>query len=199
MKRRTLLIAAFPLPALADAIAQIQQRLVGGTVQRGRFEQDKQLAGFAKPLKSQGDYLLVRGKGLIWRTAAPFASQLVLTRDRIAAGNGMQGGVQLDASKEPGIRVVTSLMLALLDGDLAALQQAFDVQASVQGEKGWRAALKPKAAALAQLFSRIELDGDRQLRRLVMTEAQGDVTTLRFDEQAREPAAPSADEAKQLG
>ena len=195
MRRRALLLAALPLPALADAIAQIQQRLVSAPVQRGRFEQDKALAGFAKPLKSQGDYLLVRGKGLIWRTTAPFASQLVLTRDRIAGG----GGLQLDASKEPGIRVVTGLMLSLLDGDLGALQQAFDVQASVQGEKAWRASLKPKASALAQLFSRIELDGDRQLRRIVMTEAQGDTTTLRFDEQPRDPAPPSADEAKQLG
>jgi hypothetical protein len=194
MKRRLFLLAAVPLPALADAIAQIQQRLVSAPVQRGRFEQDKALAGFAKPLKSQGDYLLVRGKGLIWRTTAPFASQLVLTRDRIAGG-----GLQLDASKEPGIRVATSLMLSLLDGDLGALQQAFDVQASLAGDKAWRASLKPKAAALAQLFSRIELDGDRQLRRIVMTEAHGDTTTLRFDEQARDPAAPSADEAKQLG
>lgn len=195
MKRRTLLLAALPLPALADTIAQVQQRLASAAVQRGGFQQDKQLAGFAKPLKSQGDYLLVRGKGLIWRTTAPFASQLVLTRDRIAGGAGMQ----LDASKEPGIRVVTQLMLSLLDGDLGALQQAFEVQASLVGEKGWRAALKPKAAALAQLFSRIELEGDRQLRRIVMTEAQGDTTTLRFDEQAREPAAPSAEEARQLG
>lgn len=195
MKRRTLLLAAVPLPVLADTIAQVQQRLASAAVQRGGFQQDKQLAGFAKPLKSQGDYLLVRGKGLIWRTTAPFASQLVLTRDRIAGGAGMQ----LDASKEPGIRVVTSLMLSLLDGDLGALQQAFEVQASLVGEKGWRAALRPKAAALAQLFSRIELEGDRQLRRIVMTEAQGDITTLRFDEQAREPAAPSAEEARQLG
>ena len=195
MKRRLFLLAAAPLPALADAVAQIQQRLVSAPVQRGRFEQDKALAGFAKPLKSQGDYLLVRGKGLIWRTTAPFASQLVLTRDRIAGA----GGLRLDASKEPGIRVVTSLMLSLLDGDLGALQQAFDVQASVQGEKAWRASLKPKATAFAQLFSRIELEGDRQLRRIVMTEAQGDTTTLRFDEQPRDPAAPSADEAKQLG
>lgn len=195
MKRRTLLLAALPLPALADTIAQVQQRLASAAVQRGGFQQDKQLAGFAKPLKSLGDYLLVRGKGLIWRTTAPFASQLVLTRDRIAGGAGMQ----LDASKEPGIRVVTQLMLSLLDGDLGALQQAFEVQASLVGDKAWRAALKPKAAALAQLFSRIELEGDRQLRRIVMTEAQGDTTTLRFDEQAREPAAPSADEAKQLG
>ncbi|WP_082533084.1 outer membrane lipoprotein carrier protein LolA [Pelomonas sp. Root1237] len=195
MKRRLFLLAACPLPALADTIAQVQQRLVSTPVQRGGFQQDKQLAGFAKPLKSQGDYLLVRGKGLIWRTTAPFASQLVLTRDRIAGG----GGLQLDASKEPGIRVVTQLMLSLLDGDLGALQQAFEVQASLGGDKAWRAALRPKAAALAQLFSRIELEGDRQLRRIVMTEAQGDTTTLRFDEQAREPAAPSADEAKQLG
>lgn len=195
MKRRLVLgLAALPWLARATTVAEIQQRLQAGAVVRGRFDQDKQLAGFAKPLKSNGDYLLLRGKGVLWRTLAPFASQLAVTRDAIRADS-----FQLDAAKEPGVRVVTSLLLGLLDGNLAALEAQFQIQASLQGDKLWRASLTPKAAALAKLFSRIELEGDRQVRRIQLFEAQGDSTLIRFDEQLRDPAPATPEELKRLG
>lgn len=193
MKRRALLLAA-PALAFADPLATLQQRLQTAPLQRGRFEQEKALAGFAKPLKSRGDYLLLRGKGLIWRTSAPFASQLVLTKDAIAGSDGLR----VDAAKEPGVRLVTTLMLALLDGDLRALAPHFELQIALKGDSAWTALLKPKAAALAKLFSGIEIDGDRQLRRILLAEAQGDRTLIRFDEQQRAPAPPSAEEMKLL-
>lgn len=196
MRRRRLAgLALLPLAVQAsDAVEEIGRRLQGGALQRGRFEQEKQLAGFVKPLKSQGDYLLLRGKGLIWRTAAPFASQLVLTRDSIAGSDGLR----LEASREPGVRLVTGLMLALLDGDLRSLAAHFELQTELLAGQAWRASLRPKAAALAKLFAAIEIDGDRQPRRILLREAQGDRTLIRFDEQQRQPAAPSADEVKLL-
>ncbi|MBB5205766.1 hypothetical protein HNQ51_003093 [Inhella inkyongensis] len=194
MKRRHLLMALVPLPLAANPVAEVQRRLQQAALVRGRFEQDKHIAGFAKPLRSSGDYLLLRGKGLLWRTRQPFASQLALTRDAIRGD-----GVQLDANKEPGVRVVTQLMLALLDGNLAALEAQFTLQAEAVGAQAWRAQAQPRAGALAKLFQRIELEGDRQLRRIQLIEAQGDRTTIRFDEQQREPAAATPEEAQALG
>lgn len=193
MKRRALLLAALPLTLRAEPLAEIEKRLHSAALVRGRFEQDKELAGFAKPLRSQGDYLLLRGKGLIWRTAKPFAAQLALTRDAIRSD-----ALQLDASKEPGVRLITQLMLALLDGQLGQLAAQFELQAELRGAQGWSARLTPRQAALARLFQRIELEGDRQLRRIVLHEAQGDRTTIRFDEQQREPAAATKEELERL-
>lgn len=195
MKRRVLLLAALPWSALAASVDEVARRLTSAALQRGRFEQEKHLSGFAKPLKSQGDYLLVRRRGVIWRTAKPFASQLVLTQDAIAGSDGMR----LDASKEPGVRVVTTLMLALLDGDLRQLAGHFELQVELKGAQGWRAQLRPKAPSLAKLFAAIEIEGDRQLRRIQLNEAQGDRTLIRFDEQQAQPAAPSPQEDAQLG
>jgi len=193
MKRRFFLLSSLPLPAMAAPLAEIQQRLHQPALARGRFEQDKRLAGFAKPLKSSGDYLLVRGKGVLWRTLTPFASQLALTRGAIRADH-----FQLDAGKEPSVRVVTGLMLALLDGNLAALQAQFELSGSLRGAQGWLAQLTPREPALARLFQRIELEGDRQVRRIQLFEAQGDQTLIRFEEQQREPAPPSSEEAQRL-
>ena len=61
-----------------------------------------------------------------------------------------------------------------------------------------KAELKPREAALARLLNRIALEGDRQVRRIQLFEAQGDQTLIRFDEQQREPAAPSPEEAQRL-
>ena len=194
LNRRTLFLL---VPALAsaqeDALSAIQQRLRTAPLLRGGFEQEKSLAGFAKPLKSQGDYLLLRGKGVIWRTRLPFASQLVLTREAIQ----QDGGFRLDAKQEPSVRLINALMLSMLDGDLAALQSQFQLQAQLIGQQGWRAQAVPKTATLAKLFSRIELEGDIQLRRILLLESAGDQTLIRFGEQRREPA-PSADEARLL-
>ncbi|MBH9551601.1 LolA family protein [Inhella gelatinilytica] len=195
MKRRTVCWALGLLPPLvrADTLSDIGKRLHQPALARGRFEQERWVSGFAKPIKSTGDYLLLRGKGLIWRTLTPFASQLALTREAIRGD-----AVQLEASKEPSVRVVTQLMLALLDGDLVALGAQFHTQAELVGDKGWRAQLQPRHASLAKLFQRIELDGDRQLRRIQLLETQGDRSLIRLDDQARAPAAPSPEEARAL-
>lgn len=194
MKRRAIVGLLAAAPVWADPVADIQKRLLQPALARGRYEQEKWVSGFAKPLKSTGDYLLLRGKGVLWRTLTPFASQLALTRDAIRSD-----AVQLDATKEPSVRVVTTLMLALLDGNLAALEGAFQVQAELLGASGWRAQLQPRSPALAKLFQRIEIEGDRQLRRIHLLEAQGDRSVIRLEEQQREPAAPNAEEAKALG
>lgn len=195
MKRRALLLAC-PAAALAepDLAVRIQARLRQAPLLRGRFEQDKALQGFAQPLKSTGDYLLLRGKGLLWRTAKPFASQLVVTRDAIRSEGA--GAFRLDAQREPAVRLITTLLLALLDGNLAALQAQFELT----GRDGanWKAELTPKAPALAKLFTRIELEGDSQVRRIRLLETQGDSTLIRFAEQAEQPTPLTAEESKAL-
>lgn len=195
MKRRALLLAV-PCVALAEPelAARIQARLRQAPLLRGRFEQEKALQGFAQPLKSSGDYLLLRGKGLLWRTAKPFASQLVVTREAIRSEGA--GAFRLDAQREPAVRLITTLLLALLDGNLAALQAQFELT----GRDGanWKAELVPQAPALAKLFTRIELDGDSQVRRIRLLEAQGDSTLIRFAEQSEQPAQLTTEESKAL-
>ena len=55
--------------------------------------------------------------------------------------------------------------------------------------------LTPDEAGLRQAFTRITLAGDRFVRDVVIEEAGGDVTTLRFLALSDAPAAPTPDEA----
>jgi hypothetical protein len=196
---RALLLAFVCLGAQAQDLAKsVHEQLVQPPVLRGDFEQSKQVQGFAKPLVSRGSFLVARERGVLWTTKTPFASQLRLTRDEIlATQSGGAVAFRLDASKEPAVRVINSLMFALLRGDLGSLAEHFKIEGNADA-KGWSLLLTPKTSALAKLMSRIELAGDKHVRNIRIDEANGDRTTIRFSAQTSEPAALTADEAQRF-
>jgi hypothetical protein len=188
--------AAHPVsPATVGEGEGVRARLARPVVLRGRFEQSKQLEGFRQPLVSRGDFLLLRDRGIAWDTREPFASTTLLTRDRLLTRlpDGSQR-VLLDAAESPGMAAVNALLLALVAGDLPALAERFVLEETLAADGGWQLLLTPEEAGLRQAFARITLVGDRFVRQVVIEEAGGDVTTLRFVALADEPSAPTPDE-----
>jgi len=185
------LASAHAVPDLSQAV---RERLQQVPVLRGEFEQQKQVQGFAKPLVSRGSFVVARERGVLWQTRTPFASQLRLTRDEIVATQNGAVAFRLDAGKEPAVRVINSLMFALLNGDLSGLAEHFKIEGTTEG-KGWALQLTPRQAALAKLMSRVELGGDQHVRSIRIDEANGDKTVIRFSAQSSEPAKLTVDEA----
>lgn len=183
------------VPAWAAEGEGVAARLAQPPVLRGQFEQSKQLQGFKHPLVSRGDFLLVRDRGVAWDTREPFASTTLLTRDRLLTRlpDGSQR-VLLDTAGSPGMAAVNALLMALVAGDLPALAERFRLEESLAGDGAWTLVLWPKDAGLQQVFTRITLRGDRFVREVLIEEAGGDVTTLRFVALGDTPAVPSADE-----
>jgi len=185
-----------PAHAAPDLATQVAAQLAHPAVLRGEFEQQRQVQGFAKPLVSRGSFVVARGQGVLWDTRTPFASQLVLNRTQIRATQDGGAAFRLDASSEPAVRVINSVLFGLLDGDLQALAAHFRV-AGEAGAKAWQIRLEPKDAAIARLMSGIELEGDQYVRRIRITEASGDRSNLVFSAQ-REDTALRPEEAKRL-
>ena len=89
--------------AMAKEGDGVRARLAKPALLRGEFAQEKQLHGFRNPLKSSGDFLLLRDRGIAWNTRAPFASSTRLTRRKLLAT--MPDGstrVLINASASPG-------------------------------------------------------------------------------------------------
>jgi len=191
----TLTVSATDL--VPDKLETVRQRIAQVEVLRGDFEQEKQVAGFNNPLRSQGRFLLVRDKGVVWTTLKPFSSELVVMRERIlsidATGNRK---VEIDANQQPALRQINTMMFALVDGDISTLASRFNIAAQILPNNAWSLVLTPKAATLTKLFSRIELRGDHYVREMVMTEAGGDLTTVKFSDLSETPTHLSADEAR---
>ena len=175
----------------------VRARLAKPAVLRGEFVQDKQLHGFRNPLKSSGDFLLLRERGIAWNTRAPFASSTRLTRSKLLAT--MPDGssrVLIDASSSPGMAAVNALLMALVAGDLDALAARFTLKETLRGDAGWSLALQPRDATLKQAFSSIVLDGDRYVRGVEIVEPGGDRTRIRFAALRESPPATRAEAAQ---
>lgn len=176
----------------------VRARLAKPAVLRGEFAQEKRLHGFKNPLKSSGDFLLLRDRGIAWNTRAPFASSTRLTRKKLLAT--MPDGstrVLIDASTSPGMAAVNALLMALVAGDLDALATRFSMQETLRADGGWSLALQPRDIALKQAFTAIVLEGDRYVRAVEITEPGGDHTRIRFAGLREAPPATRA-EASQL-
>ena len=192
------LLSTLALPAHAKDGDGVRARLAKPAVLRGQFEQQKQLQGFRNPLKSSGDFLLLRDRGIAWNTRQPFASSTRLTRRKLLAT--MPDGstqVLVDASASPAMAAVNALLMALVAGDLDALATRFTLKEALRADGGWSLTLQPRDAALKQAFSRIVLDGDRYVRGVEIVEPAGDRTRIRFSSLREAPPA-TRQEAAQL-
>lgn len=184
MKRRALLMSWLPLSAQAsqsapDLALAVRERLQQPEWLRGEFTQTKKVPGFVKPLVSSGNFVAARGRGVLWRTLKPFASELRLTHNEIRATQGGQTAMRLEAAREPAVRLITTLMFALLNGDVSGLTGLFELSGSVKGP-GWQLALVPRPGALQQVLKKVELEGDGFVRRIQLFEANGDESLIQI-------------------
>ena len=186
-------------PGSSHALAQeVHQRLQDVAVLRGEFEQSKWVVGFKKPLISKGSFLIARDKGVLWTTREPFPGQLRLTRGEIRATQNGAVAFQLDASKEPGVRAINSMMFALLGGDIAALSDAFVITGKTLGDRKtgrWQLHLLPQQPGLDKFLQSVDLSGDTFVRQINIQEANGDKTQIRFTAHGSMPPQLSSTEA----
>ena len=191
------LLFAVPAQASDDVVAAVKAQLDQPEVLRGNFAQSKQIEGFSKPLLSSGDFIVSRERGVLWRTAKPFPSVLKLTRDEIVASQGNAVTFRLSADSEPSVRIINGMMISLLNGDVAGLDQQFTMSGTTTAG-AWSLDLKPKQAAFAKLIRAIALKGDAHVREIAIDEANGDNTQIRFSDQISVPEMLSADELERF-
>jgi Outer membrane lipoprotein carrier protein LolA-like len=175
--------------ATSDAMDAVRQRLADAPLIRGQFQQTRRLAGFQHPLISSGEFVLVRGRGALWRTGQPFASTLVVTADALETRDA-QGQVtaRLDAHDEPALRAINDALLALLSGDPRPLAQHFSIETELLGDSGWVLRLMPDDPLLARQLQRVSLSGERFVNEVHLTEGGEDGTDITFSGQSADGA-----------
>jgi len=196
-----LLMLAMVAPAFAATdVEAVKQRVAKVDVLRGEFTQEKQVAGFKNPLRSQGRFVLAQDHGVVWTTLKPFPSEVVVTRDRILSRQSDGSSrVELDGGPQPGTRPGPTTTLALLmSGDAQALSAQFTVKVEVLPGNAWRMQLTPRSAMLGKVFAQLTLSGDRYVREVQINEANQDVTRIHFAGMSDTPAALSADEGRKF-
>src|SRR5215475_7994426 len=158
----SVLLAATPLWADAP-VAKIQSMLARPKVLCGHFNQIKQLTGLKKPMASNGRFCVVAERGVLWRTLQPFPNTVRLTRDEIIQLQGDRVAMRLDAKQEPAVRMINSVLFALLAGDLNQIGKLFEVDGAIH-ENSWRVTLKAHDPALVRVISTVALEGGEHVK-----------------------------------
>lgn len=171
-----LLLALLSWPTQAITLADVQQQLTAADARSARFEQERQISGLTQALRSSGELLLVKGKGLWWQQQKPFPLTLTLTPTRMVQQLPGQPAQTLDS---PQLLEFSNLMLALFDPSEAALDNYFRHKLASEGEE-WTLTLEPIRSPLDKVFASLVLKGRHELASLAIHDKQGDVTLIRF-------------------
>lgn len=178
---------AIVLLLLAQADLRAADRAVEfaeGQILRGRFVQLRQLSGFAAPLKSEGRFILVAGRGLVWRTETPFAVTTVISpAGLVQEANGVET-MRLPAARLPFIARLYAMLGGALSGDWRGLEDAFEV--TREGDvQAWNLRLVPRRSGDTGIpFREILIQGGRFADRVDIVKPDGDRDILTFLEQS---------------
>lgn len=193
MSRGRLTFVVALLLAMAPWCASLAVSTDAPAVLRASFSQERVLPGFRRPLRSEGEVLLVRGEGLRWRTLAPFPSTLVV-RDGRMAFRDAEGRTQPvdDGGHVAGL--VQELLDALLSADRTALATRFTLaEMPPPRPSAWALRLVPKGAPLSGLYERIEVVGEAHVERIDLHESSGARTTIRLHDTRVQATAGDAE------
>lgn len=170
---------AAPEAKAPAAGAPFAGRLASPPILSGKFTQEKNIVGLKRPLLSQGDFLVARDRGVIWRTAKPFAAAVAVTRKGIWSLKPSGTGLQRESIHQGNLGVAMDMIQQVLAGDPASLDKAFAV--SGQGDaKAWTLDLKPLDPVVARVILSIRLQGGRHVDHVEYAEANGDKTRIDF-------------------
>lgn len=141
-----MLVSALPLVADASISAAQQAPVIALNPEQslqGGFVQERHLTGFAKPLRSEGRFLLRPDRGLIWRGERPFSAVTVITPDGL-----LQEVDGIESSRVPKVRLrfldhLYAMLSGPLYGDWASIERTFSLTRSGDAQ-AWTIELRPR-------------------------------------------------------
>jgi hypothetical protein len=157
------------------------QALTSNQMLRGHFVQERQMAGFAKPLKSEGSFALLPARGLIWRNEKPFINTTVISSGGIVQLAGSQETMRLNATRIPGLAQLYLVLSAALSGETAPLKKSFTVERR-EIPNGWEVSLKPLNPTLQAQIKMLVLKGGRYVESVEIDRAGGDSDHITFSD-----------------
>ncbi|MDO1509343.1 MULTISPECIES: outer membrane lipoprotein carrier protein LolA [unclassified Neisseria] len=163
----------------AFGTADLAQTLQKPDNVQGAFTQQRYLKSLTKPMTTNGRFVLLPKKGLLWHMQKPFDNRLRVRSDGITQWNG-KNWTTANPSKMSGQSQQIKLFLDLLGGNTTGLEKQFNLQLSGTQQK-WMLRLDPKTALMKQIFTRIDISGDNVVRRIELDEKQGDKTVMLFE------------------
>lgn len=182
---RLLLPAAILLITMAGGLRAEPAILKEGEVLRGHFVQDRHLSGFAKPIRSEGSFVLVPGSGLIWKSETPFPVTTVITPSGLVQNVGGSETMRLSATRLPFLSRLYHMLGGAMAGETGALEADFAVRRETVAGGGERVTMTPRRTddPMAQQIKAIVVGVSRFVDEVEIRRSSEDFDHLTFSGQ----------------
>lgn len=119
------LILLMPVPAVAG---NFKPALKAGWSLTGKFVQERHLNGFTAPMVSEGRFVVVPSKGLIWYTEKPFETTMIISPQGIRQTVAGEETLRVSSSRFPALKTIQDVLEATLTGNWSVLEKRFGVK-----------------------------------------------------------------------
>ncbi len=146
------------------------------------YEEEKQLALLAVPLKSSGRLVFMPPGYLARMVEVPEKSTVRITPDELRVAD-RDGTEVIDLKKSDKLRVFVTSLVQVFAGNEAVLQKSFTVDYTFDAkhERAWTLVLKPKQKPLDQMLKTLSLHGEGEaVTRIEVEDPNGDRTVTRI-------------------
>ena len=182
----------------AMTLDTLQQRFTEQPVVRAHFTQTRTIKDLPQPLKSAGNMLIARDRGLLWDQTSPFPMQLLLDDKRMVQAINGQPPQTITAENNPQMFQFNHLLRALFQADRKVLEENFRVEFADKGEGRWTLRLTPITTPLDKIFATIDLAGKIYLESIQLNDKQGDRTDIALSQHQLTPAQLTDDERQRF-
>ena len=163
-------------------LEDLSQTFAKQTLSTGRFVQERELAGFPKPMRTEGVYYLNLKKGIVWVTKKPFAHTMIFSDAGIRTQSEYSDS-SLSSRDIPYLKTVNELMLAILGADTGRLSRDFEVKLTGSPDHWTMTLVTRKDSSLNVAFSSMTVSGSDMPKVIEMTSRQNETTRLTLSSQ----------------
>lgn len=174
---------------LLDAEALAAHLASNGNLE-GRFTQSRTLAGFPKPVVTEGRFVFAPAKGVLWATEKPFPSEIVLSSDRFSTTNAF-GSETLSTKDLPQLEAVNRLVMEVASGRFDVLEDAFTTKIGGTLE-AWTIELTPRDGFAGRIFKRVVAKGGLYPEAIILETTDGQRTDVTLSEQKPAASLPAS-------
>ena len=167
----------FSAETLAFDLQTLSKSLGSAQLSTGHFVQERELAGFPKPMRTEGENHHHHCKG---SCKGPVASPCHLILNQASYQYDL-----ISAQDIPYLKTVNALMLSLFSAQTERLDKDFDIL--LKGSSAhWTMTLVPKkTSALASVFKTLKITGAASPESIKMVNRQNETTRLQLSKQEK--------------
>lgn len=179
MKKIGILILCiiFSFMSRVHALPHLKQIPEGGVL-KVQFSQTRTLKGLPKPITSKGEFIIVNGKGVLWKTREPFHTLTLITKGGLFQ---IEGGCKSPLVQAGAEESIFEVVTKLINGKFQDIK-GFDVKSLPSSQGRWKVRVTPLHAKMREFISFLDVEGNDFVSNITIQRGGGDTDKISFSD-----------------